>query len=456
MSSADSVVDAERGFRYRWLVTSMNFLVMGLSYADKAVIGLAGLLIIKQFGFSNTEFGIITSVFFFGYIPMVFLGGYLADRFGPRNVLGVAIAWWSLFVACTAAGFNFISFIVIRFLFGVGEGPQGPVTSKNMANWYPKKELGLATAFPLSGQPLGGAISAPLVVGLILLTNWRVPFIVLGALGILFTIGWFVVVRDSPELHPWVSKAESDHILKTRVGREAEAAGIQDRDIPGIWRFIREPLVICTALAVFGWSWILYTFLTWFPIYLQEAQHVKLSTVAWAAALPWIAGFIGLNAGGLISDVLVRKTGNGPASRKGIIVVSFLIVAVLLGLSMTSSNVYVAVAYMSGVLLCMYPAGINMQLLIADLVPSLRYGSVNGFTQAFGNIAGLVSPFFVGLIVDQTHSWALTFGIAAALCAAAGIIMLLLANIRRMRAIVPVDAKGPAEPAATLTSASTS
>lgn len=436
MSARTNAAGRPPRFRYRWVVMMVDFLCLGLNYADRAAISVAAPFIIKEFGFSKAEFGIILSIFFFGYAPFNWVGGYLADKVGPRRVMAVAVAWWSLFTALTAVGFGFVSFLIIRFLFGFGEGPQATVTAKAMANWFPKRELGRAIAIANSSTPLGGAIAAPIVVAILVATanNWRVAFVVLGIVGLLFALGWYVAVRDTPAVHPWVSSAEVREISDDQVD-PAPTVG-RESPLPGLLRFIREPVVISTALAFFGYAWVLYTFLSWFPVYLTDAQHVKLSSLAWAGAVPWLGGFVGTVAGGLLTDWLARRTGNAPGTRKGIIVVCLLLTAALMGISMLAGTVLAAVALMSAVVFCLYLTGAQYWALIADLVPGQRYGGVVGFVHFIANCAGIAAPFVVGLLVDRTHSWPLTFGVASAICAAGALALLAFGNTRRLQAIV--------------------
>jgi ACS family hexuronate transporter-like MFS transporter len=408
-------------------------LCLGLNYADRSAISVAAPFIIAEFGFSKAEFGVILSIFFFGYAPFNWIGGYLSDKIGPRVVMGTALAWWSAFTALTAAGAGFVSFLIIRFLFGFGEGPQATVTAKTMSNWFPQRELGRALGIANSSTPLGAAVASPIVVGILEAThnNWRVAFIILGGVGLLFAIGWFVVVRDTPEQHPWVTPAEREEIVPNRAGGVpgADQAG----DVPPVRRYLREPLVWSTGFAFFGYAWVLYTFLSWFPVYLLQAQHVSLANLAWAGAVPWIVGFLGMIAGGLTTDWLARRTGRPAETRKGIIVVSLLITAVLMGISMTAASLAAAVVLMSGVLFFMYFTAAQYFAIIADLVPAVRYGGVVGFVHFVSNCAGLAAPFIVGWIVDRTHSWPLTFGLAAGICAAGGLCMLAFGAIRRLR-----------------------
>jgi ACS family hexuronate transporter-like MFS transporter len=171
MSTSTNDVAQPPRFRTRWAVLGIDFLVLGLNYADRAAISVAAPFMIKEFGFSNAVFGLILSAFFWGYAPFNFIGGYTSDKFGPRWVMGIAVAWWSAFTAITAFGFSFLSFWIIRFLFGFGEGPQAVVTAKTMSNWFPQREFGRSLGIANSATPLGGAVAAPIVTGILATTN---------------------------------------------------------------------------------------------------------------------------------------------------------------------------------------------------------------------------------------------------------------------------------------------
>lgn len=432
-----SAQDAARPprFRLRWAVLGIDFLCLGLNYADRAAIGLAAPFIIHEFGFSKATFGIILSAFFFGYAPFNFIGGYASDKVGPRKIMGLAVGWWSLFVALTAAGFNFISFVIIRILFGFGEGPQATVTAKTMNNWFPQRELGKALGVSQSSTPLGGAVAAPIVAGILAATNdnWRVAFIVLGVIGFFFAAGWFVIVRDKPEVHPWISQGELQEIQGGNMARRPEV--FEGGVAPSIWSYVRQPLVMATALAFFGYAWILYTFLSWFPTFLLQARHIDLSSLAIGGAIPWLAGFVGFVVGGFLTDWIAQKTGRPAATRKWIIVVCLLGTAVFMAFVGVVGSAVAAVALMAMVVFLLYLTGAQYFAIIGDLVPSSRYGGVMGAVHFIANLAGIAAPVLTGYIVDTTNSWTLTFGVAAAICAAGALVMAVFGRIGRLEAI---------------------
>jgi ACS family hexuronate transporter-like MFS transporter len=254
--------------------------------------------------------------------------------------------------------------------------------------------------------------------------DWRLPFIVLGVVGVLMAIGWWVIVRDTPDVHPWATKAEADELAddNSSSAAAAEAAG---QVVEPLSHYLKRPLVLATAAAFFGYAWVLYTFLSWFPVYLVEARGVQLKDVAWIGALPWVVGVIGYVLGGVVTDRIALRTGNPAAARKGMIVFGLTGTALLIaGIGLVSSLV-TAVALMSAVVFLLYLTGSQYFTLISDTIPAARLGGVVGFVHFIANLSGIFAPFLVGVIVDQTKSWPLTFGVSAGICIA-GVVGLLI------------------------------
>ncbi|MHA6616484.1 MFS transporter [Pseudonocardia sp. DLS-67] len=414
--------DRRDGLRYRWGVLSMNFLVLGLNYADRAAIGVAAPLIIAEYGFSNSTWGWISAVFFLGYAPFCFVGGWTSDRFGPRKVMAWAIGWWSLFTALTATGVGVVSFLVIRFLFGFGEGPQASVTAKTMSNWFPQHRLGTALGLSQAATPLGGAVGTPIVVALIAASggNWRAPFIILGLIGVFFLAGWWFVVRDSPAVHPRVGQAEiAEMAEEERQHAAATEAGESERSLGS---YLRIPLVLTTAATYFGYSWVLYTFLTWFPAFLHDVYGLDLSEIAFAGAVPWLCGFVGLALGGVFTDALGRRVGLF-AARKWTTVVGLLLVALAFGLVGAASSAAAAVTLMAVTVFILYVVGAQFFALIRPIIPSARFGAASGFVHFIANLAGIFAPVVLGYIVDATGSWGMSFVISAVIVGGTAVLL---------------------------------
>lgn len=446
--------------RRRFNVLGANFAVLMLNYADRAVIGVAAPLMIAEFGFSTSTFGWILAAFSLTYSPFGFIGGWLADRFGARNVMAGAIAVWSAFTAMTAAGVGFISLFVIRLFFGAGEGPQATVTAKLMQDWFPKGERGSAVGIANAATPLGGAIGTPLVVALMAITNdnWRAPFIIFGALGIFAFIGWMIVVRDTPEKHPKVNADEIAHIRQdttsTNTGDETDLAVADSddtsessttssaADTPAAARepwvhHLWAPAVWSTALAYFGYAWILWTFLTWFPTYLVQERGIDLEGLGVAGTIPWIGGCIGLALGGVITDILVRRSGNPVAPRRHMVVVCLGITALLFGGIGLVTTVWAAVVMMTLVVLFLYLTGAQYWVIIGEVVPERCYGSVAGAVQMFATTASIFAPLATGYLVESTFGWGGTFTLAAVIALAGTVSLAIFGRTRSVPSTTP-------------------
>lgn len=408
----------------RWRVLATNAGVLMLNYGDRAALGVAAPLIINEFGFSTGTMGIILGAFAFTYAPACFAGGALADKYGPRKTMAAAAAWWSLSIALTALCFNFATFFIQRLLFGLGEGPQGSVTARTMTNWFPKREYATAMGLTFAANPLGAAIGIPLVAGLLALSNnnWRVPFLVLGAAGLVIAALWYWLIRDTPAEHPRITTEE----LALITADDAAAQKLNTEHVPPLRFYLRQPAVIANAIAFFGFSWLLFMFLSWYPLFLIQTQHIDLSSLAWAAALPWVAGSIGTALGGILSDRLARRSGTPFRVRKWT-TGFFLALSGLLCIPLAAVNsLGLAVGLFSVVLLTLYLANVQFFAIVRDFVHPARLGGVTGFVHFCANLAGIVAPVVTGFLIQGLGSWTAAFGLAAGLAVIGAIALILV------------------------------
>ena len=139
----------------------------------------------------------------------------------PRHIVTFAIAGWSVFTALTATAWSFVSLIAIRFTFGALEAAFSPSVASAFSRWVPVNERATAFGAFLGGGRLGGAITPPIAGLLVLHYGWRIPFVVFGAFGLLWSVLWYAWYRNSPEEHPAVKPPEQALIAKTTHAREA-------------------------------------------------------------------------------------------------------------------------------------------------------------------------------------------------------------------------------------------
>lgn len=150
----------------RYFILILLFIASMINYIDRAALSILAPYITTDLNVNKAELGLIFSSFAIGYAVFCFIGGWLADKYGPRRIFAGSMGLWSLFAGLTCAAFNFASLFVIRVIFGAAEGPMGSVTNKTIVKWFPVKERARAVGVSFSGNPLGGAVSAPIVAAI--------------------------------------------------------------------------------------------------------------------------------------------------------------------------------------------------------------------------------------------------------------------------------------------------
>lgn len=405
--------------RARHWVLFLLVLHYGNTYMDRVAIAAAAPMIRDEFAFNEITLGIVFSAFTLAYALFQIPGGWLADRFGPRKILTAIVSYWSIFTMLTAAAWNAVSLVVIRFLFGAGEAGAFPTATRAFSRWLPATERGFAQGITHSGARLAGALTPPLVAWMMVTWGWRSAFLAFGGLGFVWGAAWWSYYRDEPEEHPGVNAAE---LALIRAGREGEgpadaqrsppAAGAGEEGVP--WRILlrsRNMWLICAMYACYVYSfWI---FLTWIPTYLAEERGFSLLESGIYAGLPLFAGAVTNTLGGWVSDRLSESRGLRIGRRLPAIVgfvagVAFIVPGAL------SESPLVAVACLTLAAAGLeFTTGISWAVVID--VGQEYAGTVSAMMNMSGNLAGAASPVVFGALVQWTGHWEIPFLIAGVL-----------------------------------------
>lgn len=415
---------------YRVVVALLLFCAGMLNYLDRAALSVMAPLVKKDLGIDDAQMGILFSCFFIGYCLFCFLGGWGADRFGPRRVYAWAASIWSLFCGATALVTGFGHLLIVRMLFGIGEGPMGTTTNKSIANWFPRQEVGRAVGFTNAGQPLGAAIAAP-IVGLVGLNfGWRIAFIVIAALGFIWVASWLLLFRDKPEQHPRVSREESQLIMQQRPASQSASSPQQDQH--SLWRYVFSLPELGVASAFFCFNYIQYFFLSWLPSYLTDFQHLDIKSMSIIGILPWLGATVGFLGGGVVCDMLYRRTQNFLLSRKLVIFVGLAVAALCVLMTAWSQSLAAAVTLITLASVFAYMTPQACWSLLQDIVPAGRIGTAGGFVHLLANLAGILSPGITGFLIQYGGGYHTAFVLASVLALAG---MLLLALLVRQKGV---------------------
>jgi sugar phosphate permease len=332
---------------------------------------------------------------------------------GARGVLASIVTYWSIMTAVTAGAFNATSFIVVRFLFGVGEAGAFPGATRAMQLWYPQPERGFVQGVTHSASRLGAAIAPPLVVLIMSYFGWRAVFLICGAVGILWSLWWALSYRNLPEEHRLVNRAELERIRGLDSNGAIKPPPMEKQTNVPWGTLLRSPNMWAIMCAYFTYVYCLWIFLSWLPSYLVDFRHFTLLKVGLFASLPLWAGVVGDTVGGLATDYLLKRTGSAKIGRRVVAITGLLGCAVFIVPAALTEDAYVAV----------YCLTASMFFLECTIGPSWavpmdtggKYsGTVSGMMNMAGNIGGALSPIVFGVLV-QVGNWQAPFIVAAVL-----------------------------------------
>jgi sugar phosphate permease len=384
-----------------------------ITYLDRVNISTVAPVISQEFNFDKVTMGLIFSAFVWSYALFQIPGGWLGDRFGPRRILTAIVGYWSVMTALTAFASGAMSFVFVRFMFGVGEGGAFPVATRSMQLWFPRQERGLVQGVSHSASRLGAAIAPPVVVLIMTTLGWHWVFYICGALGILWSVLWYVTYRNMPEEQASVSQGELAYIRGVDVKGNIKSAQIEKTaSVP--WGILfRSPNMWAIMCAYFTYVYCLWIFLSWLPSYLVEYRHFTLFKVGIFASLPLWAGVIGDTVGGVATDWLLKKTGNTKLAHRAVAITGMLGCAAFIVPAAVTDDAYTAI-YCLTIAMFFLECTIGPSWSVPMHVGGKYSGTVSGVMNMAGNIGGALSPLVFGILV-QVGSWVAPFVVAAGL-----------------------------------------
>ncbi|MBS0629515.1 MAG: MFS transporter [Verrucomicrobia bacterium] len=404
---------------YRWLITFLIFFITLINFIDRSAISFVIAPLKSEFQFTDTQFGMILSAFGLGYMLLTAIGGWLVDKYGPRAMWPIAAITWSLCVGSLGLAVGFWSFIGIRFLLGLTEGPHFPAMSRSISKWLPPKERARALSLGLVAIPLSSVIGAPITSYLVADFGWRIMFFLISSVGILWGFVWYFLFRDDPKDSRRVSENELAYI-------NTEATNVQKVPNAHInWKFIlSHPALIANNIAYFAFGYMLFFATLWLPGYFLSKYGLNLKSVGWYLTIPWLTGALFLKIGGIISDKVYQKTGKSRLARGHLIWVTQLLAAIFfICLSFTSTLGYSILFLSLGIGFGMMPQSAFFSINID--VAKEKAGSAQGITSSCLSLAGIIAPLATGWLVDLTGSFNTAFLLLAGMTLVAVVVVIL-------------------------------
>jgi ACS family glucarate transporter-like MFS transporter len=382
-----------------------------ITFLDRLAIAVTGPGVQRELRLTPVEWGWVLSSYVIANTVFEIPSGALGDRYGQRNELTRIAAWWSIFTALTGWCRTFWQLFATRFLFGVGAAGAYPNAAGVIPHWFPRQERARSQGVVWAASRLGAALAPLTLVPLQMHFGWRAVFWLLGALGLVWTAGWWMWFHDHPAAQPGITQAELQEI-----GESSESL---HRSVP--WRRLLALPQLWLLVAAYGfYGWASWFYFSWFPTWMVNGAHISLASMGIVASFPFLLGICGNLAGGYLSDRLVERYGMKVAYRR-VTSLCLLVAGVLfvvLGLVHGAVLVVATFSICFGVMDLMLPAAWAMCLNLGGTCG----GTATAVMNTAGNLGGLLCTLLFGYVIRATGNYNLPlFAIATVVLISAGL-----------------------------------
>jgi len=367
-----------------------------INYIDRGNLAVAAPLLKGELNLSASQLGVLLGAFFWTYMALMIVSGWLVDRFHVGWVLAVGFAVWSLATGLTGLVHGFTTLLLCRMLLGAGESVAFPSYGKILARHVPQENRGLANAIITCGMTLGPAVGTLGCGSLMATYGWRPVFIVLGCVSFIWIGPWL----------RWMPKAP--------VGSQRSVCPASVGEI------LRRRAFWGTTLGHFCLNYPLYLMIVWLPYYLVSERHLSMKQMAWEGALFYLMYAIASPIVASIADHFVRKGISVNFVRKLSMAIGHSVVAAgLLGCAAGNARTsFISLMIMGAA--CGF-AGPNTFLFAQTFAGPAVTGRWTGLQNCFANLAGVVVAPLTGLVVDRTGQFWWAFVVAASITLLGGV-----------------------------------
>jgi ACS family hexuronate transporter-like MFS transporter len=407
--------------RYRWTICALLFFATTVNYLDRQVLSLLHTKLEAEFNWTNTDYANITAAFQLVYAVSMLFAGRIVDRLGTKWGYALALIVWSLgailhakaipvghglasllgIIGISGVSVSVLGFIFSRAVLGFGESGNFPAAIKATAEYFPKKERSLATGIFNSGANVG-AILAPLTVPWIAHNwGWESAFLVIGAVGFLWLIFWFIFY-EKPEKQKRLSKAELEYILCDPDAHAiVPSASEADAEKVSWFKLLKYKQTWAFTFGKFMTDGVWWFFLFWLPSYLKVQYGMDDTAIMIPLAVLYSMTMIGSIGGGWFPMYFMKK-GYAPydGRMKAMFIIALFPLLVLLAQPLGHISVWLPVVLI-GIGASAHQAwSANIFTTVSDMFPKKSVGSVIGIGGMAGGLGGVFMSKLGGGLFD--------------------------------------------------------
>ncbi|MFB7139557.1 MFS transporter [Gottfriedia sp. NPDC056225] len=414
----------------KWIILFSLFIMAIINFADKSILGLAGIHITKDLNLTSTEFGILGSSFFWLFSIFGIVGGSLSDRIGTGKSLAIMAIVWTIAQSLALFASSLPVLIISRILLGAGEGAFLATAISHISKWFKPQSRGFAISIINFGNVVGIAVTAPIIVSLVSNYGWRQAFFISG----FFSFVWFICWLWLGRMKPTVTFEEEVSTLEIK----------KENNRKDVWEALRSPIFIFTTLIAFiAYSFIVFG-LTFNPSYLIKVKGLSEQQSASAIAISGLIGAILAIVLSIISDRLYKKTQSLWKSRILFSAISVLLAGILYlfyPLLNGSGSIIIVLSLVNTLVITVNTLA---PAIVVSILPQRR-GVMTGTYFGIMTSSGIITPIIFGKLIQNSgtnvaggYSIAI-YGMAIAMVIAA--LLIFLFRSRNQQASIEKDNK---------------
>jgi MFS family permease len=367
-----------------WRIAFLLFLLMLMNFADKVVVGLAGVPIMADLRLEPQQFGLLGSAFFFLFSISAVGVGFVANCVATRWVLLALALIWALTQLPMIGNVSFMTLLICRIILGAGEGPAGSVAAHAIYKWFPDEKRTLPTAVLAQGSAFGIILAVPALNWLIVHRNWHYAFGALGVVGLIWVVAWLLLGKEGPLVADSVAAVE-----ETRIS---------------YWRLLTSRTFIGCCAASFGAYWALSLGLTWFTPFIVKWLGFSQSEAGLIFILPWIFGAVVVMLTGWGSQALMARGYSTRIARGVLGAVPLIVGGFIMGFVPYTAGAKSQIA------LLVVGSGLSGSIyvvcgpMISEFTPVSQRGAAIAIYGAIYTLAGILAPWVMGSMIQRASN----------------------------------------------------
>ncbi|MFO7693927.1 MAG: MFS transporter [Vicinamibacterales bacterium] len=401
--------------RTHWGLVLLLAATATAAYLCRVNISVAGVLVMQEYGLTQTQMGRVFSAFLAGYTLFMLPGGVLADTWGAKRTLAVlAWGWVAVTVlqaavpAGSAAGstLGVVGLLVaLRFVMGVLAAPTYPAALEGASRWSAPAALGRANGLVIGSVGLGSAIAPPFITAVMVPWGWRAAMVASAIPALALAAVWLLVREPAGAARVVRDRAEAPRAGTEERGRESHLRVVA--------RLLKAPGFALLTLSYTLQGYVGYIFIFWFYLYLVQVRHFSLVEGALISSLPWVLSAVSIPLGGVISDRLVQGRLGPVWGRRLIPIVGMGGAGVFISIGAHTTEAWLAALSLAVATALVLSVESPFWTTVAGLAGT-RSGTGGAIMNTGCNIGGVVSPMLTPML-GEMFGWEPALHLAAGL-----------------------------------------